>query len=153
MHWQTFLFIRMQTNAYVIKTFLCFIGTLFTLTFLPSKNIYLIIKNEYKSMVFTMLRGCLPYSNARMVRMVLTMIHLYIFHFCFLLHNSVRGLCACPWILVVYNPCLDSVCCAFGEKKSKEEKHQYTMLFFGERKTEKWGCSWWQKSVLFFKSV
>ena len=26
---------------------------------------YLIINNEYKSMVFTILRGCLPYSNNR----------------------------------------------------------------------------------------
>ena len=39
-----------------------FFVTLFTLTFLPSK-IYLIINNEYKSMVFTILWGCLPYSN------------------------------------------------------------------------------------------
>ena len=72
---------------------------------------------HHTSRVFTI------YSNTRMrmVRMVHTVIHLFIFHFCFLLLNCVCGWCVCPWILVVYNPCLDSsVCCAFGEKKSKE---------------------------------
>ena len=39
MHWQTFFSIRIQTNA------------------------YLIINNEYKSMVSTILQECLPYSN------------------------------------------------------------------------------------------
>ena len=52
MHWQTFFFIRMQTNAYVMKTFLCSFFTLFTLTFLPS---FFLPYNEYKSMVFTIL--------------------------------------------------------------------------------------------------
>ena len=37
---------------------------------------YLIVNNGYKSMVLTILQGCLPYSNvnARMVRMVHTMV-------------------------------------------------------------------------------
>ena len=64
-----------HTNAYAIKTFVCifFLLHFFNLHFLTLKKIYLIINNEYKSMVFTIRRGCLPYSktfsntNARMV--------------------------------------------------------------------------------------
>ena len=46
-------------------------------------TLFTLVKNlpyEYKSMVFTILRGCLPYSNAnaRIVLMVHTMVHIYI---------------------------------------------------------------------------
>ena len=46
------------------------------LDFKKKKTLYLIVNNEYKSMVFTILRGCLPYSNsnARMVHTMLTCI-------------------------------------------------------------------------------
>ena len=61
MHLQTFFFICLQTNAHVLKTYLCFF-----LHFLPylKKLFYLIINTKYKSMLFIILQ---PYSNARMV--------------------------------------------------------------------------------------
>ena len=42
----------------MLSNILMFFFTIFTLNFFN-----LIINNEYKSMVFTILRGCLPYSN------------------------------------------------------------------------------------------
>ena len=65
MHLQTFFFIRLQMNVYVILY----------LWFLPQFS-YLIINNGYKSTIFTILLGCLLYlnANARMVCMVQTMV-------------------------------------------------------------------------------
>ena len=54
MHLQTFFFICMQTNVNVMKTFLRFFYV-FDLNFLTLKKYYLIINNEHKSMVFTIL--------------------------------------------------------------------------------------------------
>ena len=75
MHWQTFFFIWMHTNAYVIKTLLCFFWPLFTLTFF-----YLKISSGTKVWWYLLLyfedvyhtRMIEPYANANtsMVRMV-----------------------------------------------------------------------------------
>ena len=70
MHRQTLFLIRMKTNAYVIKTFSYFFLTIFTLTFLPYFFFYLIINNEYESMVFKTFLN----ANARMIRRLRTMV-------------------------------------------------------------------------------
>ena len=57
---------HLQTNAHVMKTYF---GFFFALLIFFSL-FYLIVNNEYKSMVFTILWGRLPYSNGRKVNIL-----------------------------------------------------------------------------------
>ena len=65
MHRQTCFFHTNGNECVCYQTILMiFYLTLFTFNFLTlKKNIYTIINNEYKSMVFAIFQGYLPYSN------------------------------------------------------------------------------------------
>ena len=61
--WCTLLFRIYEKMHIVIKKVMCFFFLQFLKFFLPWKNIYLIVNNLTKSMVFIFLRGCLCFSN------------------------------------------------------------------------------------------